>query len=118
MLGSHGGTTVLWDVTPFSLIAGRPTIVSEGHVVAADPCDKLLTSSMIAQCHNLEDRIKHVISCLNHGVRSALFWDSTQRRMAIPYRRIWKPVGPSLNLEGGTSRLYRNVVTKLPFYAA
>ena len=92
--------------------------MSEGHAVAADPSDKLLTSCMTAQCHILEDSIKHVNSCFSHGVRSALLWDFTQRRMVIPYRRIWKPVGPSLNPEGGTSRLYLNVGTELPFYAA
>jgi len=86
--------------------------------VASDPSDKLLTSWMTAQCHILEDSIKRMISGFSHDVRSAFFWDITQRRMVIPYRRIWKPVGPSLNLDDGTSRSYRNVGTELAFYAA
>ena len=89
------------------------------HHLAADPSDKSLISFMIAQCHIPEDginplnaelnsirhllalvgarhivhvsrvRVKHVILGFSHDVRSALFWDFTQRRVVIPYRCIW-----------------------------
>jgi len=51
-------------------------------------------------------------------IRTALFWDITQRREAVPYRRCCQPVGPIfkgqeiqelLTLENGIDRLSRNV---------
>jgi hypothetical protein len=56
-------------------------------------------------------------------IRSALFWNVTQRSMVISYRRV-RTTDRShlqgsriLGLEDGTDRLSRNVRTKLPFYA-
>jgi hypothetical protein len=62
---------------------------------------------------------------------SALFWDITQPAVEIPYLHVRQPVGLIeqgqeiqegflyfLALEDGTDTLYRNVVKKLPVYAA
>jgi len=54
-----------------------------------------------------------------------IFWNFTQGRMAVPYRRFGTPIGPifkgqavqeDLTLEGGIDRLSRNVGKKVPFY--
>ena len=72
-------------------------------------------------------------------MRSALFYDITQRWVVVLYRRFGtiyrshlqgsrsrrrkaevsgKPIGPILNLEDGTDRLSRNVDSELPLNAA
>jgi len=51
----------------------------------------------------------------------SLFWDFAQRTFLVVYRRFVTTLDPiflsCLTLEDGTSRLYRNVDTKLPIYA-
>ena len=58
-------------------------------------------------------------------MRFPLFWDFTQGRMAVPYRRFGTPIVPvfkgravqeDLTLQGGTDRLSRNFGKKVPFY--
>jgi len=49
---------------------------------------------------------------------SALFWDITQRRVVIPYRRFRTTFLDFLILEDVTDRLFRNVGKELPLYVA
>jgi hypothetical protein len=54
-------------------------------------------------------------------MRYDLFWDITQRRVVIPYRRfghIFKSQEYFLALEDGTDTLSRNVGKRLPLDAA
>ena len=63
---------------------------------------------------------------INSTLRFALFWDITQRRVAIPYRRFGTTYPPqrkgskrnSLALEDRTHTLSRNVGKELPLCAA
>jgi len=48
-------------------------------------------------------------------LRSALFWEITQRMVVIPYRR--SGISYRLTLEDGTDRLSRNVGKELRQYA-
>ena len=57
-------------------------------------------------------------------MRYPLFWDFTQGRMAVPYRRFRTPIGPivkdqavqeDLALQGGIDTLSRNVGKEVPF---
>ena len=49
-------------------------------------------------------------------LRSAIFWDFTQREMVVSYRRFGQPISPKFTSEDGTD-MARNVGKKLPFYA-
>jgi hypothetical protein len=51
---------------------------------------------------------------------SAVFWDITQSRMVIPYRRFGANYRYNLQktLEDGSDSLSRDVDNKLPLYAA
>jgi len=47
-------------------------------------------------------------------LRSALFWEITQRMVVIPYRR--SGTSYRLTLEDGTEKLSRNVGKEFPLY--
>jgi hypothetical protein len=58
-------------------------------------------------------------------LRSALFWDVTQRWVVVLYHVSGLPIGPIfkgqevfLTFDDGTERLSRNVGTELPLNAA
>jgi hypothetical protein len=73
---------------------------------------------------NAHRRAQSVMACYCslRWMRSALFWDFTQRGKVIPYRRfgttyhpVFKDQSYYLALDDGTETLSRNVDKELPF---
>jgi len=89
MLGCRDGISVLWDVTPCSLVAWYHRVGGSCWVRAPCGSRSFRQTVKLYDCTVPHRRRQHY-TCnfrLQPHVRSALIWDFIQRRVVIPNRR-------------------------------